>query len=129
MYVNSDHAKSQKRGYNGILVPGDVVVALFPFSNLESEKARPAVVVAVPDGVNVLLAEMTSKRGKDHWAVYVGKEHILQGELSGYPAWIWTSQLFTAARSVIGQKVARIKRIKMDEVRQRIVALATKVNF
>ena len=95
----------------------------------ESEKARPAVVVAVPDGVNVLLAEMTSKRGKDQWAVYVGKEHILQGELSGYPAWIWTSQLFTAARSVIGQKVARIKRIKMDEVRQRIVALATKVNF
>ena len=129
MYVDSSQIKPQKRGYNGILVPGDVVVALFPFSNLEAEKARPAVVVAVPDGINVLLAEMTSKRGKDRWAVYVGKEHILQGELSGYPAWIWTSQLFTAARSVIGQKVARIKRAKMDEVRQRIVSLTTKVNF
>ena len=129
MYVGNNEAKVRKIGYNGILVPGDVVVALFPFSNLEAEKARPAVVVAVPDGINVLLAEMTSKRGKDRWAVYVGKEHILHGELSGYPAWIWTSQLFTAARSVIGQKVARIKRVKMDEVRQRIVSLATKVNF
>ena len=115
--------------YTGILQPGDIVVARFPFSNLEAEKIRPAVVVAVPDGINAVLALVTSKRGKDQWAVQISDGDLLRGRLQTSPSWVWTSQLFTAARNVIGEKVAHLKRSRMDEVRSCIVNLATRITF
>ncbi|MDO9036700.1 MAG: hypothetical protein Q7U51_16080 [Methanoregula sp.] len=45
----------------GGLVKGDVVVVLFPFSDLSSVKKRPALVLATPDGDDVILSQITSR--------------------------------------------------------------------
>lgn len=115
--------------YTGILLPGDIVLARFPFSNLEAEKIRPAVVLAVPDGINAVLALVTSKRGKDRWAVQIVNSDLLRGRLNASPSWVWTSQLFTASRHVISEKIGHLKRGRMDEVRTCIVNLTTRIIF
>ena len=43
------------------LVAGDVVVVPFPFTDLTSQKVRPALVLASLDRGDVLLCQITSK--------------------------------------------------------------------
>lgn len=42
-------------------VKGDVIVVPFPFSNLTQAKRRPALIVAVLHGDDVILCQITSK--------------------------------------------------------------------
>ena len=42
-------------------VKGDVVVVPFPFSNLTEAKKRPALVIAVLSGDDVILCQITSQ--------------------------------------------------------------------
>ena len=44
----------------GKFVKGDVVVLPFPFSDLSTQKRRPALVVAVASADDVILAQITS---------------------------------------------------------------------
>ena len=55
----------------GGLVKGDVVVVLFPFSDLSSAKKRPALVLATPDGDDVILCQMTSRLVSDRYAILI----------------------------------------------------------
>ena len=55
----------------GRFVKGDVVVAPFPFSDLSTTKKRPAVVVAVFTGDDVVLCQITSKTITDYYAIPV----------------------------------------------------------
>ena len=49
-------------------IKGDVVVVLFPFSDLTQAKRRPAFVVSVLDGDDVILCQITSKTVRDRYA-------------------------------------------------------------
>lgn len=50
-------------------VKGDVVVVSFPFSDLSNSKRRPALVLAVLEGADVVLCQITSKQTKDRYAI------------------------------------------------------------
>jgi len=45
----------------GGFVKGDVVVMPFPYSDLSATKKRPALVIAVLDGDDVILCQITSQ--------------------------------------------------------------------
>lgn len=45
-------------------VKGDVVVIPFPFSDLTQSKRRPAIVIAVLDGDDLILCQITSQKIK-----------------------------------------------------------------
>ena len=49
---------------------GDIVVVLFPFSDLTQSKRRPALVIASLEGDDVLLCQITSKTIKDNYAIF-----------------------------------------------------------
>ncbi len=51
------------------LVKGDVVVVPFPFSDLTEAKRRPALIVSVLRGDDVILCQITSKEIKDYYHV------------------------------------------------------------
>jgi len=53
----------------GKFVKGDVVVLPFPFSDLNSSKRRPALVVAIASADDVILAQITSSSFSDSYAV------------------------------------------------------------
>jgi mRNA interferase MazF len=50
-------------------VKGDVVVVPFPFSDLTKAKRRPALVVTVLEGEDLLLCQITSQRVRDSYAI------------------------------------------------------------
>jgi mRNA interferase MazF len=48
----------------------EVVVLLFPFSDLSGAKRRPALVIADWGGADVMLCQITSKQKKDGMEVF-----------------------------------------------------------
>jgi mRNA interferase MazF len=60
----------------GGFVKGDVVVVLFPFSDLSSAKKRPALVIAALDGDDVLLCQITSRLISDQYSIPLTSEQF-----------------------------------------------------
>jgi len=52
-------------------VKGDVVVVPFPFSDLTQAKRRPALIVSVLEGDDLILSQVTSQFVKDSYAVSI----------------------------------------------------------
>jgi mRNA interferase MazF len=56
-------------------VKGDVVVVPFPFSDLTQAKRRPALVLSVLEGDDLILCQITSQFVKDNYAISIeGKD-------------------------------------------------------
>lgn len=78
-------------------VKGDVVVVPFPFSDLTQAKRRPALVVAVLQGDDVILCQITSRTVTDRYAIVIGTDDFSMGNLNQVSN-IRPNRLFTAAR-------------------------------
>lgn len=53
--------RQSKRNPKSVLKRGDVVLVPFPFTDLTSEKLRPAVIISVdPQGIDVIIAFISS---------------------------------------------------------------------
>jgi mRNA interferase MazF len=63
-------------------VKGDVVVIPFPFSDLSQSKRRPALVLAVLQGDDLILCQITSKSIKDNYAIPVDENDFESGSIS-----------------------------------------------
>ncbi len=55
-------------------VKGDVVVVPFPFSDLTQAKRRPALVLSVLEGDDLILCQITSQTIKDKYAILLTSE-------------------------------------------------------
>ena len=53
----------------GKFVKGDIVVTPFPFSDLSTNKKRPALIVATLQGGDVVMCQITSKNVNDSYAI------------------------------------------------------------
>jgi len=103
------------------LVKGDVVIMLFPFSDLSSSRKRPAVVVANLTGDDYILAQITSVEvRKDEYAITLEVKDFRQGRLP-VSSLIRPNKLFTADKSIISTKVGTLKDEKIKEVQERLV--------
>lgn len=63
-------------------VKGDVVVIPFPFSDLSQSKRRPALVLTVLQGNDLILCQITSKSVKDNYAIPVDQNDFASGRLN-----------------------------------------------
>ena len=100
-------------------VKGDVVVVPFPFSDLSATKRRPAMVVAVLPGDDVILCQITSQTVRDPFAISLRETDFDSGSLKKASN-IRPNRLFTADRALI---VAAIGRIKPGAIRVVIEAI------
>ncbi len=103
-------------------VKGDVVVIPFPFSDLSQTKRRPAVVISVLDGDDLILCQITSQTLKDRYAIPLSDEDFEENGLHR-PSNIRPNRLFTAEKSIILYRIGALMRIKLDEVISRIVTI------
>ena len=62
-------------------VKGDVVVVPFPFSDLTQAKRRPALVVSVLEGDDLILCQVTSQFVKDSYAISIEGKDFEEGGL------------------------------------------------
>ena len=96
-------------------VRGDVIVIPFPFSDLTQAKRRPALVLSVLPGNDLILCQITSQEIQDMYAVILQKEEFESGNLN-QTSNIRPNRLFTADTNIVLYKVGNLKTNKMYEV-------------
>ena len=108
----------------GRFVKGDVVVAPFPFSDLKSNKKRPAAVVASLTGDDVILCQITSKATSDGYAVSLTSADFQTGALR-QDSNIRPNRLFTADSKIILYRAGVLTKTKLDEVVKKITDIVS----
>ena len=108
----------------GGFIKGDVIVVLFPFSDLSSAKKRPALVVAVPEGDDVILCQITSRQITDQYAIQLRDEHFSEGSLR-QESNIRPNRLFTADSRIIQYRAGHLNDNHFETVIQKIIVILT----
>lgn len=103
-------------------VKGDVVVVPFPFSDLSQSKRRPALVLTILQGNDLILCQITSKNVKDDYAIAVEQNDFASGNLN-QDSNIRPNRLFTADGQIVLYRIGNIKKIKLDLVIKKIIEI------
>ena len=103
-----------------VFTKGDVIVLPFPFSDLSQVKRRPAIVVGLSSGGDIILCQITSKAVADGDAVPLTSADFTSGALSK-PSNIRPNKLFTADSQTVLYQVGTVKQSLLDEVIRKIV--------
>src|SRR3989344_1712813 len=104
------------------LVKGDIVVFPFPFSDLSAYKKRPALVLSVLEGSDLILCQITSEARYDKYAIELKETDFKQGKLNVI-SMIRPNRLFTAEKSIINYKIGSLKNDKLKEVVEIIIKI------
>jgi len=104
------------------LVKGDVVVLPFPYSDLSSSKKRPAVIIAILEGDDIMLCQITSRERFDKYAIKLKDSDFKQGKLN-LNSYIRPNRIFTADKSIIMYKIGSIKDTKFQEVTEGVIKI------
>lgn len=100
-------------------VAGEVVVLLFPQTDLQIGKRRPALVVADLAGDDLILCQITSQARHNDYSVPLTRADFERGHLN-VDSFIRANRLFTIEHSVILYSAAKVKTAKLNEVRAKI---------
>lgn len=98
----------------GKFMKGDIVVIPFPFSDLSSNKRRPALVLSDLTGNDVILCQITSKDICDQYAIPLTIADFVEGSLNQVSN-IRPNRLFTADESIILYKAGKVNKTKYTE--------------
>jgi len=96
-------------------IKGDIVVVPFLFSDLTNAKRRPAFVLAVLPGDDIILCQITSRDTKDEFAIKVKVTDFKEGSLP-VESNIRPNRLFTADRNIILYKAGHVHQEKVSQV-------------
>ena len=103
-------------------VRGDVIVVVFPFSDLTQTKKRPALVIAEATSSDFILCQITSQATKDTKAIALRNSDFESGELKR-ESYIRPNRLFTANDKIILYKAAHLKPTKLNAVVDGIIQI------
>lgn len=98
----------------GGFVKGDVVAVRFPFTDLTSEKRRPALVLARRDLGDYILCQITSRPWHEP-SIRLTEEDFQEGALDR-ESFARPDRVFTANEEIILRQVGRISEAKCSEV-------------
>jgi mRNA interferase MazF len=101
------------------LVAGDVVVVPFPFTDLTTQKVRPALVLATLDRGDVLLCQVTSKPNTHRHAIRVEQPDFSEGGLPRQSS-ILPQRLVTASSGIVRRRAGKISEGKLSEIRHAV---------
>ncbi|MFH1053817.1 MAG: type II toxin-antitoxin system PemK/MazF family toxin [Candidatus Woesearchaeota archaeon] len=107
------------------LMKGDIVVIQFPFSDIESSKRRPALVVAKTNDENQILCQITSQDRPDPDKLSLKKFDFQQGCLK-HESYIRPTILFTLHNSRISYKIGKLIKEKIRIVENKFCEIFTR---
>lgn len=99
----------------GRFVKGDIVVIPFPFSDLSAAKRRPALVLAVLPGDDVILCQITSRSVSSSYAISIAASDFADGGLR-QDSNVRPERLFTADGGIVAYRVGGLKGPKIREI-------------
>ena len=106
----------------GLFAKGDVVVVPLDFSDFSNYQRRPALVIATPDGLDPVLAMITSRSRNDGFDVLIASSDFEIGGLRSDSV-VRSCHLFTIDSDVIEYRAGKLKQEKTQEVVDRIIEM------
>lgn len=103
-------------------VKDDVVVVPFPFSDLIQSKRRPAIVISVLDGDDLILCQITSQSIKDNYAILLNDKDFEAGSLK-QSSNVRPNRIFTADSHIVLYRIGNLKQDKLNKIIERIVEI------
>ncbi len=103
-------------------VRGDVIVFPFPFSDLSANKKRPALILSVLEGDDLILCQITSEARYDKYSIELKNPDFKQGKLN-IVSMIRPNRLFTGEKSLIKYKIGSLKEGKLKEVINKLIEI------
>ncbi|MBN1366124.1 MAG: type II toxin-antitoxin system PemK/MazF family toxin [Syntrophaceae bacterium] len=100
-------------------IKGDIIVIPFPFSDLSHSKRRPAIIVSVLPGNDLILCQITSQNIRDAFSISLNNDDFVDGSLK-QPSNIRPNRIFTADKSIILYKIGSVTKSKITSVIDKI---------
>ena len=100
-------------------VKGDVIVIEFPYSNLKIVKRRPVLVIKVPKGDDVIVAQITGESYEKPAEIIIKKDNFKQGNLKR-DSYIRIDKIASIEKYLINYRIGSLKQEKFNEIIDRI---------
>ena len=103
-------------------VGGDVVVVPFPFTDLQSSKRRPAIVLATFARGDLLICQITSRSEAHPGGISIGAADFITGGIDR-PSVALPHRLVTVHEAVILRSAGKLTPSKLGELVERVCAM------
>ena len=100
-------------------VRGDIIIIEFPYSNLRDVKRRPVLILKVPKGEDIIVAQITGESYEDDVEIPLNKEDFKQGSLKR-ESYIRIDKIASIEKYLIKYKAGSLKQEKFSEVINKI---------
>jgi len=100
-------------------VKGDIVVIGFSYSDLKNTKRRPVLIIKVPKGEDVIVAQITGESYENSVEIPVGKDDFKQGGLKR-DSYVRIDKIASIEKFLIEYKAGALKQEKFNEIIDKI---------
>ena len=101
-------------------VRGEIVILDFPFSNLMQTKRRPALVIKVSKGEDIIISQITAKSQEKSVEIPIIKEDFSKGGLNR-DSYVRLDKITTIKKTRVKYKAGSLKKEKFEEVLNKII--------
>ncbi len=101
-------------------VKGDVIVVEFPFSDLLNVKRRPALVIKVPQGEDIIISQITGKSYEKTVEIPIEKNDFHEGGLK-FTSYLRLDKLLSVEKSLIKYRAGSLKQEKFNKILDKII--------
>ena len=103
------------------LQAADIVLLPFPFTDLSSQKRRPALILRAPDALGDFVALAITSRPQYEASIAFSQSDIAGGTLPK-PSWIRVDKPYTFNASIVVAHFGRLTAEKFQQVREQSCA-------
>ena len=103
-------------------VKGDILVARLPYSDYTGFKRRPALVLAVLPGDDLIVCNITSKPVRSQLAVEIDSTHVT-GSVLRKKSQIQPEKINTISSQIVLYSIGRLQNDKLDTVINNTIAI------
>ncbi len=100
-------------------VKGNVIVIEFPFSDLKNVKRRPVLVLKVPKGEDIIVAQITGSSYNKLVELPMTDRDFKQGSLKR-ESFVRVDKIASIEKSLINYKIGSLKKEKFYEILDKI---------
>lgn len=102
-------------------VKGDVVIIDFPFTDLKITKRRPVLVLKVPKGADIIVAQITGSSYEKQVEILLEENNFKKGGLKR-ESFVRIDKIASIEKSLVRYKAGSLNSKKFDEILNRIIS-------
>jgi mRNA interferase MazF len=106
----------------GQFIKGDVLVVPFPFTDFSTFKPRPALVLAILKGDDMIMCMITTPQQRDGQAIELTAMDFASGAID-HESFIRPNRLFTFAAAKVIRKKGKLETTKVKQIVDAVVRI------